>query len=89
MPKRDCTGPDAAAQENRFAIEIPKLASLILKHEADGELKGIDAFPGEHPPVLPVFLAFRAMVGVGMLMLAAVMAVPGLATWLPQWLLAK
>ena len=61
--------PDAEARENRYAIEIPKMASFILTHDFDGELKGIDAFEGEHPPVGPVFWAFRIMVGIGMLML--------------------
>ena len=61
--------PDAETQQNRFAIEIPKLASLILTHDADGELKGLNEFVGEHPPVAPVFYSFRVMVGIGMLML--------------------
>ncbi|MCC5450655.1 cytochrome ubiquinol oxidase subunit I [Rheinheimera sp. UJ51] len=61
--------PDAETQQNRFAIQIPKLASLILTHDADGELKGLNEFVGEHPPVAPVFYSFRVMVGIGMLML--------------------
>jgi cytochrome d ubiquinol oxidase subunit I len=69
--------PDAKTQTNRFAVEIPRGAALILTHEADGELKGIDAFPDAHPPVAPVFWSFRVMVGVGMLML--------LASWLGAW----
>ena len=62
--------PDAATQSNRFEIAIPKLASGYLTHDFNGEVKGIDAFGSEHPPVAPVFFAFRIMVGVGMLMLA-------------------
>ena len=54
---------------NRYAIEIPKLASLILTHDPDGEVLGIDEFGDDHPPVMPVFIAFRVMVGVGVLML--------------------
>ncbi len=61
--------PDAATQSNRFAIEIPHGAALILTHDRDGELKGIDAFPDAHPPVAPLFWAFRIMVGTGVLML--------------------
>jgi cytochrome bd ubiquinol oxidase subunit I len=53
-----------------YAIQIPKGASLILAHDADAELKGLDKFKGEHPPVAPVFWGFRVMVGIGMLMLA-------------------
>jgi len=71
--------PDAETRTNRYAIEIPYGASLILTHRLDGELKGIDAFPGEHPPVGPVFWSFRIMVGTGMAMLAM--------AWLGCWLL--
>lgn len=62
--------PDAETQTNRFALEIPKLASLILTHDLNGELKGLNEFPGAHPPVAPVFYSFRVMVGIGVLMLA-------------------
>jgi cytochrome bd ubiquinol oxidase subunit I len=61
--------PDEEAGTTHFAVEIPKLASLILTHEWDGEIKGINEFAGEHPPVAPVFYAFRVMVGVGTVML--------------------
>jgi cytochrome bd ubiquinol oxidase subunit I len=63
--------PDDDKRRNEFAIEIPKGASLFLKHDPDAELKGIDAFAPDTAPVAPVFFAFRAMVGIGMLMLAA------------------
>ena len=49
---------------------MPKLASLILAHDIDAELKGLNEFPDAHPPVAPVFWAFRIMVGMGLLMLA-------------------
>lgn len=61
--------PDAESRTNRFAIEIPRLASLILTHEADGVIRGLNEFEGRHPPVAPVFWSFRIMVAVGMLML--------------------
>ena len=61
--------PDDQARKNRFEIAIPKLASLILTHEADGEIKGLNEFRDRHPPALPLFLAFRVMVGMGVLML--------------------
>ncbi len=69
--------PDEEAQENRFEIAIPSGASLILKHDPAGVVPGLDEFEGEHPPVAPVFFAFRVMVGVGFLML-------GMA-WLGAW----
>lgn len=61
--------PDEEERTNHFAIEIPNLASLILTHHADGEVPGLNDFIGEHPPVAPVFFAFRIMVGLGVLML--------------------
>src|SRR5882672_4860212 len=63
--------PDDDKRRNDFAIEIPKAASLLLRHDADAELKGLDAFAPDTAPVAPVFFAFRAMVGIGMLMLVA------------------
>ena len=61
--------PDAETRTNKFAIEIPKLASLILTHDPDGEVLGINEFEGAHPPVATVFWSFRVMVATGMLML--------------------
>lgn len=61
--------PNEETRQNDLAIEIPKLASLILTHEWDGELKGLNDFIGDHPPVAPVFWAFRIMVGTGLLMM--------------------
>ncbi|MFN9003002.1 MAG: cytochrome ubiquinol oxidase subunit I [Alphaproteobacteria bacterium] len=61
--------PNEETRSNEYEIGIPKLASLILTHEWDGEIKGLNAFE-HHPPVAPVFYAFRIMVGVGVLMLA-------------------
>ena len=61
--------PDEGLKANQYEIAIPKLASLYLTHSWDGEVKGLDAFPGEVPPVKPVFFAFRIMVGIGVLML--------------------
>ena len=62
--------PDQASQSNRYEIAIPKLASFYLTHDWNGEVKGIKEFGEQHPPVGPVFWAFRIMVGVGLLMLA-------------------
>jgi cytochrome d ubiquinol oxidase subunit I len=61
--------PDAATRSTPAALSIPKLASLILTHGPDGEVQGVNDFPDEHPPVAPVFWAFRVMVGSGFLML--------------------
>ena len=69
--------PDASTQSNRFEIAIPKLASLYLTHDWNGEVKGIDAFGANAPPVAPIFYAFRIMVGMGLAMLAL--------GWLSAW----
>jgi cytochrome d ubiquinol oxidase subunit I len=66
--------PDEEARENRFEIGIPGGASLILKHDIDGVVPGLNDFVAEdgtvlHPPVTPLFFAFRIMVGVGFAML--------------------
>jgi cytochrome d ubiquinol oxidase subunit I len=82
--------PDEEARINHFEIGIPKVASLILTHDLEGEIKGLNEFEGNHPPVKPVFYAFRIMLGVGMLMLlvawlSSAMFVRKKA--LPKWLL--
>ncbi|HEY1932594.1 MAG TPA: cytochrome ubiquinol oxidase subunit I [Acetobacteraceae bacterium] len=67
--------PDQQHAVNRDAIEIPLLGSLLLTHDPNGTLVGLDQFPrSDWPPVLPVFFSFRIMVGIGFLMLAIVAA---------------
>ncbi len=61
--------PDSETRSNRYALEVPKLASFILTHDFDGELRGLDEFDGAHPPVAPLFFGFRLMVGIGSVML--------------------
>jgi cytochrome d ubiquinol oxidase subunit I len=63
--------PDEKSRTNHFALGIPRGASLILAHDPDGEIKGLNDFKGAHPPVAPLFFGFRIMVGVGLLMLAS------------------
>ncbi|MBE4600023.1 cytochrome ubiquinol oxidase subunit I [Vibrio navarrensis] len=69
--------PNEETRSNDWAIGIPHLASLILTHEMDGEIVGLDAFAPDHPPVAPLFFGFRVMVGVGVLML--------LVSWFGAW----
>ena len=66
--------PDEDARENRFELAVPNGASLILRHEAEGVVPGLNDFVADdgsplHPPVKPVFWSFRIMVGTGMAML--------------------
>nr|WP_276592409.1 MULTISPECIES: cytochrome ubiquinol oxidase subunit I [unclassified Methylobacterium] len=62
--------PDQEAGTIRYAVEIPKLSSLVLKHALDAPLAGLDSLPRKDwPPVPVVFWSFRVMVGLGLLML--------------------
>jgi cytochrome bd ubiquinol oxidase subunit I len=71
--------PDEKAETNRFALTIPHAGSLLLTHSWDGLFPGLKNFaPQDRPPVLPPFFAFRAMVGIGLLMIAT--------GWIGAWL---
>jgi cytochrome bd ubiquinol oxidase subunit I len=61
--------PNQQSRSNDYAITIPKALSLILVHDPDGEVQGLEAFGEDVPPVAPVFWSFRVMVGTGVLML--------------------
>jgi cytochrome d ubiquinol oxidase subunit I len=62
--------PDQKEETTKYAIEIPKMSSLILTHDFNGEVKGLKEWPREdRPPAVWVFWAFRIMVGLGMLMI--------------------
>src|SRR5215475_6123037 len=61
--------PDQQAGKVRYAIEIPKMGSLILKHSPDAPMAGLDTVPRENWPPVPItFWSFRIMVGMGFLM---------------------
>lgn len=63
--------PNSEQRRVDYAIEIPNASSLILKHDWNAPLAGLDTIPDENePPVAIVFWAFRVMVGIGFLMLA-------------------
>ena len=61
--------PDEEKQVTHFALKLPNMASWILTHDFNGEVKGLNEFPDEHPPVGIVFWSFRIMVGIGILMI--------------------
>ncbi len=62
--------PDQETERNRYTVEIPNLASLIITHDLDGELMGLKETPKiERPNVPIVFISFRVMVTVALLML--------------------
>ena len=65
--------PDQEKRENLMEIGIPYGASLMLTHSLDGEVPGLNDYVAAdgtilHPPVAPVFFAFRIMVGMAVLM---------------------
>ena len=63
--------PDQQAADNHFAISIQKLGSLILTHDLEGEVQGLEVVPPQDRPYVPlVFFAFRTMVGIGLIMIA-------------------
>jgi cytochrome bd ubiquinol oxidase subunit I len=72
--------PDAKTETNRFEIAIPKAGSLILRHDPNGLFPGLKSVPpDDRPPLVPVFFAFRIMVGIGLVIVAA--GLVGLWLW--------
>ncbi len=62
--------PDMQAETTRYGISVPRLGSLILTHDWDGEIQGLKSWPRADRPHAPtVFWSFRVMVGIGVLML--------------------
>ncbi|SIS51975.1 cytochrome bd-I ubiquinol oxidase subunit 1 apoprotein [Thalassolituus maritimus] len=72
--------PDEEERTNHFEIAVPGLASLILTHDPEGEVRGLNSFE-THPPMAPLFFSFRIMIAVGVLML--------IVSWLAAWQLQR
>lgn len=72
VPMHLLAWPDAANERNAVqSLSVPSGLSLLATYTAGGEVKGLKDYPADQrPPVLPVFLSFRAMVGLGVLFLA-------------------
>ncbi len=67
--------PNSEKKRMDYAIEIPKASSLILKHDLNAPLAGLDTIPQDkQPPVAILFWSFRVMVGLGF-------AIFGLGLW--------
>ena len=67
--------PNAEKKRIDYALQIPKLSSLVLKHDLNAPLAGLDTIADDdEPPVVIVFWSFRVMVGLGVAML-------GLGLW--------
>ena len=64
--------PDEKGEKNHFEISIPRGASLILTHRADGLFPGLkEVAAADRPPVKTVFFAFRTMLYIGFFMIAS------------------
>ncbi|MEM8917510.1 MAG: cytochrome ubiquinol oxidase subunit I [Pseudomonadota bacterium] len=73
--------PNSEEKRIDYAIQIPKLGSLILKHDPDAPMDGLDTVPdADEPPVGIVFWSFRIMVGIGFAMLGI-----GLWSLIARW----
>jgi cytochrome bd ubiquinol oxidase subunit I len=63
--------PNAESRTVSYAVLIPHGLSLLLHHNTQAEVTGLDRFPIENwPPVAVVHIAFQLMVGCGILMAA-------------------
>jgi cytochrome d ubiquinol oxidase subunit I len=81
VPMNLIAWPDAKGERNAVqSLSVPSALSLLATYSASGEVKGLKDYPAsERPLVLPVFLSFRAMVGLAFLFLAV-----GLWAWLKR-----
>jgi cytochrome bd ubiquinol oxidase subunit I len=73
--------PEQKTATNLWAVDIPHLGSLILAHSWNGEVLGLKEVPPKNRPYVPiVFFAFRAMVGIGLILLLLV-TIGGYLRW--------
>ena len=73
--------PNSKERRVDYAVEIPKASSLILRHDPNAPLAGLDTIPlADQPPVGIVFWAFRIMVGLGFAMVGL-----GLLSLILRW----
>jgi cytochrome d ubiquinol oxidase subunit I len=67
-------------EKMHYALEIPRGLSLLIHHDPDGVVQGLEEFPAdERPPVNVVHLAFDTMVGLGFALLLLSLVFGG--TW--------
>lgn len=73
--------PDEENRRIDYSLEIPKLSSLILAHDLNAPLAGLDTIPRrDWPPVAIIFWSFRVMVALGFAMLGL-----GVFSLLARW----
>jgi len=83
--------PDMQAQRNHFELAIPNIGSLYLRHNLSGTIHSLNQYPADERPWVPgVFFSFRAMVGLGLLMIffgfAGLVARLRGRLWTSRWL---
>lgn len=72
--------PDERHERNRAVLAVPHLGSLVLTHQWNGRVAGLEDFPpSERPPVVPPFFGFRIMVGIGLVLI--VLGLTGALLW--------
>ncbi len=63
-------------------ICVPNAVSLLAFHDPNALVKGLKEFPPElRPPVLPTFISFRLMAGLGTYFILAALAATILSRW--------
>jgi cytochrome d ubiquinol oxidase subunit I len=73
--------PDEENRRMNYSLEIPKLSSLVLAHDLNAPLAGLDTIPRrDWPPVAIIFWSFRVMVALGFAMLGL-----GMFSLLARW----
>jgi cytochrome d ubiquinol oxidase subunit I len=67
--------------ETRWALDIPRLGSIIARNSFDAPVPGLDIIPrDEWPPVTITHLAFQSMVAIG-----TALALFTVVYWLARW----
>jgi cytochrome d ubiquinol oxidase subunit I len=67
--------------EVRYGIHVPKLLSLLARHDPNAKVIGLESVkPADRPPVNVVRIAFQTMVGIGTAL--ALLGVVFFVTWL-------
>lgn len=73
--------PNEETGEVSWALRIPRALSLLVAHDPDAEVPGLNDFPRElWPPVMITHVAFQVMVGCGFALIAL-----GVGYWWLQW----
>jgi len=71
---------DEGRGEVRFGIEVPRLLSLLAKHDPNATIQGLDSVPpDDRPPVNIVRYSFQTMAGIGTFL--ALLGVVFIWTW--------